>query len=433
MIVATWVFVAIVARSLLGSWWQPGAILSLIMAANGVGTATFAPDYTHTLTANIVLMAFVSAAVVGNLVAITTVTRPRPPVTQLVRPGRQRLLLALGYVSGFTALIGTASSIGLSVAGLTSLGQLAGTAQSATRTRYVEGLDLPLYTSLATALFLVFAILTTMDQVGARRVKLQYAPPFALYFLANLLITTRAPILWLLAIMTFAVVFTVRAKLPGDSQVRFFSRRGVLSMVLLGLAVGGLFYYLQALRFGAGTSSAVVWQRLRIYQWGNLAGFSIWFEQGRPIEADQPPGFYTFMGILDNLGLADRIPGAYNQFYRLGFDGVGNIYTAYRGLIHDFGYVGSLLFASLLGYVGGRAFARQFTEGVSLCCYVAVAAFFSYSFIASLFAYTAILLAFLMTPVLLRFFMTDMGGDIRATSAASTDRTSNLGRQGGEP
>ncbi len=91
----------------------------------------------------------------------------------------------------------------------------------------------------------------------------------------------------------------------------------------------------------------------------HLPAFSDWFSErylGESLmqyrQEELTMGFYSFMSFFRLLGDDRSIPmGTYDEFYTYGDYVKGNLYTVFRGLITDFGLLGSLIFALLLGTV----------------------------------------------------------------------------------
>lgn len=100
---------------------------------------------------------------------------------------------------------------------------------------------------------------------------------------------------------------------------------------------------------------------LTTYSSGHLFAFSDWFDYrvGYPyineyhdIGQGYAFGKYTFMSIFKLFGYGHDIPlGIYNEFYSYGdFIFMTNIYTIFRGMILDFGFLGAMIFALVSGY-----------------------------------------------------------------------------------
>lgn len=100
------------------------------------------------------------------------------------------------------------------------------------------------------------------------------------------------------------------------------------------------------------------------YSSAHLPAFSDWFSE-RYFEKSlfvykqesAQLGFYTFMSFFRLFGDERVIPmGIYDEFFMHGEMIQGNIYTAFRGLISDFGILGALLLAILAGWISAKSY-----------------------------------------------------------------------------
>jgi hypothetical protein len=93
------------------------------------------------------------------------------------------------------------------------------------------------------------------------------------------------------------------------------------------------------------------------------------------------------MSLFQLMGSHKVVPlGIYDENYAYGDLLLSNVYTMFRGLILDFGFVGSLLFMFLVGVVLHKAFhVMLFTRRpvFTVAIFVFVIECFYYSFIAS--------------------------------------------------
>ncbi len=97
----------------------------------------------------------------------------------------------------------------------------------------------------------------------------------------------------------------------------------------------------------------------RSYSCAHLYAFSDWFSFyffNNSIQVytdgDKPIGFYTFLGLYQIFSKDAIIPlGLYTEYYSYNNLMTSNIYTIFRGLIIDFGLVGSFIFALLSGFL----------------------------------------------------------------------------------
>lgn len=87
--------------------------------------------------------------------------------------------------------------------------------------------------------------------------------------------------------------------------------------------------------------------RFSTYAFGSVEAFNVWFSSYVNV-GKYGFGINTFLAPFYALGLAQRQTGFYN--YVPG--AVSNVFTAFRGLIVDFGSVGALVFIFFLGFLG---------------------------------------------------------------------------------
>ncbi|MFD1747120.1 oligosaccharide repeat unit polymerase [Rhizobium helianthi] len=119
----------------------------------------------------------------------------------------------------------------------------------------------------------------------------------------------------------------------------------------------------------ASSSPSGLGNYVRSYAFGHFFAFTHWLEayyNEKPSSYIDPNhrtwGFWTFMAIgrIMNPGY-ELPPGYFTEYYRVDGLIMSNIYTLYRGLIYDFGIVGSLIFMGLFGWVSSAAY-RQLLE-----------------------------------------------------------------------
>ncbi|GAA1758146.1 hypothetical protein GCM10009795_000640 [Nocardioides hankookensis] len=116
-------------------------------------------------------------------------------------------------------------------------------------------------------------------------------------------------------------------------------------------------------------------------------------------------GYYTFMGIYDNLGIEPRTVGGYSDYVYLTVNEPGNIYTAFRGMVLDFGRLGTGVVMLCIGFIGSIASRHQvFSARWALVVYVGVSSFVVWTFVISFWAFTANLLGLAAFPIVQRVF-----------------------------
>lgn len=186
-----------------------------------------------------------------------------------------------------------------------------------------------------------------------------------------------------------------------DIRVKFSSLiKWILTLfgALSGLILTMLF------RIGEITSQNIqtVLNKFLIYAFGQVPTFDYWLGnyQGTLVHG---LGVNTFIGIFNFLGISTRIRGIYSEYVVVeGFP--ANIYTVFRGLIEDFGVLGSIMFFSLImGIVIFSYYSLIRRNNIYLSSFILLNGYFFvfYGFIISPWSYMSYILAmFLFLPYL---------------------------------
>lgn len=168
--------------------------------------------------------------------------------------------------------------------------------------------------------------------------------------------------------------------------------------VLSGLILTMLF------RIGEITSQNIqtVLNKFLIYAFGHVPTFDYWLGNYRGT-FEHGLGVNTFIGIFNFLGISTRIRGVYSEYIVVeGFP--ANIYTVFRGLIEDFGVLGSFIFFSfIMGIVIFSYYSLIKRNNIYLSSFILLNGYFFvfYGFIISPWSYMSYILAmFLFLPYL---------------------------------
>lgn len=404
MIILSWFVTMFIARYLDRSWWGPGALLALILGGSALATQVFAPEYYMSLEANLVLQFFVFAVLSGSLLSGVLPDVPQPDGHVLVIR-RMRPFIALGTVAALISVYATVNSLGIGLGDLLNPSGFAAVAQSATKQRYLEGVSTPLYGNISSACVLAYFTVLVMHVVTVSRLSVSMIVPVAIFVFGNALVTTRSTLVYMLFLGILAYAYS--KSVPSHTFPGLFGVRTVALFGLVAALLVLIFVAFQMLRFGETHAKSVgeVLDYLRRWPWGSIPGFSLWWDGQAPAEAPHTAGYYTFMGIYDNLGIEDRSQGGYLGFVDLTPNEPGNIYTSFRGLLHDFGFWGAMLFLFLLGFAGGAAYRRKiFGKDARLVVFFSVYMWIATSFIFSYWAYVGNIIAAILVPVLFRVF-----------------------------
>ena len=179
--------------------------------------------------------------------------------------------------------------------------------------------------------------------------------PIILAILIGMVYTTRASIL-LSIILFISGLFSSYIILKKDDYP-FLSFRSLFNFSSLLIFLLFSWIFLQWLR-GGGDSEFIFYpiiNSIKSAVLGSTTAFTTWLQNYK--QYSLAFGLYTFAGPMDIIGLNDRQLGFYSEFISLP-NGYSNIYTAFRGLIHDFSITGSILICFVIGIVAQLSYRR---------------------------------------------------------------------------
>jgi len=179
--------------------------------------------------------------------------------------------------------------------------------------------------------------------------------PIILAILIGMVYTTRASIL-LSIILFISGLFSSYIILKKDDN-SFLSFRSLFNFSSLLIFLLFSWTFLQWLR-GGGDSEFIFYpiiNSIKSAVLGSTTAFTTWLQNYK--QHSLAFGLYTFAGPVDIIGLNDRQLGFYSEFISLP-NGYSNIYTAFRGLIHDFSITGSILICFVIGIFAQLSFRR---------------------------------------------------------------------------
>ena len=128
---------------------------------------------------------------------------------------------------------------------------------------------------------------------------------------------------------------------------------------------------------------------------GSTTAFTTWLQNYK--QHSLAFGLYTFAGPMDIIGLNDRQLGFYSEFISLP-NGYSNIYTAFRGLIHDFSITGSILICFVIGIVAQLSY-RRCRDG-NVIWLIPLSLFFAFTFYSpfiSIFSSNSVTMAWIIS------------------------------------
>ena len=179
--------------------------------------------------------------------------------------------------------------------------------------------------------------------------------PIILAILIGMVYTTRATILFSI-ILFLSGIFSSYIILKKDDKF-FFNTKSFFSSVSIFSFLVFSWIFLQWLRGGAESDFLLypIINTIKSAVLGSTTVFTTWLQNYK--QHSLAFGLYTFAGPMDIIGLNERQLGFYTEFVSLP-NGYSNIYTAFRGLIHDFTLTGSILICFFIGILSQLSYQR---------------------------------------------------------------------------
>lgn len=400
------VFIAYTVQKLVGSWYAPASIFALLWAGFIVLPAVMVP--TAPLNVSSLLYIFLAAMVFACGIAPFLGRVPLPPTnhrdsasatfgTRTIWTCFVALTLASISSTAGTLLTQGFSWEDLLLNTLATSSKFAGMryAEELTSTYFIQASLLTNYVASALGGFL-FAVQTQTRVRG-------FVAVTAFLPAVLIMITQSAKGGLFLSIAYFWGAMNLCRVIGGNNVLvtkhglKLFFKISILLIPLIGFSflARGI-----SESDGLGEVAELLHKYFASYFFGHLYAFSDWFSSYlgcgssfQYLPNDMRFGLYTFNGLFNVFGNPDPLPqGVYDEYYVI--DGVlsGNIYTWFRGLLMDFGFVGSLIFMLILGFFSHLVYVKLINSirpHAMYAIYVHMTGFFVHSFLASVFMYNS--------------------------------------------
>jgi oligosaccharide repeat unit polymerase len=176
------------------------------------------------------------------------------------------------------------------------------------------------------------------------------------------------------------------------------------------------------------------------YSFSHIYAFSDWFafiigshSEFAYTHEGATYGFYTFMPLFKLMGSHKVVPqGVFDEYYSYGELLTGNIYTMFRGLILDFGFIGSVLFMLVTGLLLHLAFRNMLLKRrpvFTVASFVFMMGYFYNSSLISLLIWNNIYATFFLVCLVLQInkLISQRGGRRLAPSELPTSAATRPG------
>ena len=205
-------------------------------------------------------------------------------------------------------------------------------------------------TASAYTFLMIYCFNVAYDKGNAKR-DIHYLIPVACEFLYCMSKGTRISMLEIIGAAAFLMLFIRYWKRDWDGSGNF----KVLVRIIIGAcAVLAAFYFMRVSVGRLSSERFELMEYISMYAGGSIKLLDMYLQN--PSIHNGIPGFETFYGLISNLnalGILDygTLPVTRLEFRYVGFVNIGNVYTAYRRWIADFGYSGMIILQVILSLV----------------------------------------------------------------------------------
>lgn len=305
----------------------------------------------------LLVLAFTFGAVLVTVKGHHHVVPARQPVK--LDSGVIRFVVLLGSAGNIAALFITLHNSGRSISDVLSLAGLLDTGNAISVARYAGSAGDSLTPALAGLGYLAAAVAPFLIVTNAKRKVVYIALPIVTGVLYASVTTARLGFLICFALTVGGLIAASTLRNGEVPRVRF--RSLILGVVSVGL-IATAFIGIAQVRVGNLSNEAVAatMNKQIVYELGGPPAFSTWYNW-YSATSDQPLtwGAANIAGIEYLTGQDRAATRAYDEFVVI--DDIGhtsNVYTAFRGLLLDFGTAGGVVVMFLLGGLFGLAYRK---------------------------------------------------------------------------
>ncbi len=233
-----------------------------------------------------------------------------------------------------------------------------------------------------------------------------YLIPIFTSILIAFITTEKAVIIY--TILLFVSSFFVSYNALSHQEFKLSIKKGLLFISLFFILMF-LFAYIQMNRYGLNDISGFrhVIKVLKVYVFGHISAFTIWFNEYMSKYTPLGFGRFTFAGLFAFFNIYEREPGIFTDFKLVSSNILfSNVYTAYRGLITDFTMVGCGLLIFLFSFLAGLSYKRY---KYSKYAFIYLILFYSItvmSLFVSLLNYNTLIAAFVLLLITFKYYQT---------------------------
>lgn len=396
----------LIARKVQKTWFAPGSFFALIWFLHMVLTVLFASDFYLYFNSNFIIFFYVFIIILGSSIGMKLkIRRFSINTVSLNSINKMRELSLIASIVGFLSFPVILYSTGGSFSTFLNLDAMMNLARQNSISRYSGDLENSTLTSILLSIN-YFAAIVNGVSIGIEKKDSQtkynkrlvlHLLPIITSILIAIILTTKATILYTVVLFLGGVI---TAKESSNDRNFLFTKKNLFRVLILVPASMFLFVFIQMSRYGFKDFDGMlkVLKVFKVWAFGHMPAFSVWFnEYYSSGDYSLSFGQYTFSGVFSVLNIAERVSGIYSEGVLISGNYEGtNIFTIFRGLIEDFGIIGSLLLMFFVSIIIGVMYKSVKLGKFNSFVFLIIFYSFSMYGIVSILSYNSILLAFIL-------------------------------------
>jgi hypothetical protein len=393
------------------SWFVPSSILSLLFTFVLGLSLLFAPDFYFSPLALLYILSTIITFFIGGLFIQNSVEYSKSALEVTLKSIKlnNKILITVilsGTFIGFISIYFLLTTTGTKLSSFLSLSEFIEVASKLSVLRYSE---VPLSTNIIFFLTLNYTSLIFSGVFFVLSTKIKYKIisifPLVPVLLFTLIYTAR--VVFLNALIFFFISILATKVLEKSDHIRLFSRKKIMFYIVGLISIFILFLITQIARYDIKDVTdfkniSYITLRLRIWFFGNVSGFSVWFDS---FYSNSSPfwGQYTFGGLFELFGIGTRKLGIFDVVPIGHADEKTNVFSLCRILIEDFSIWGTYLVCFFAGLFSKFIYYKTLKQ--SVVAFIILAAIYSEIFwspIASFLYYNSSLFTFFFALIIFR-------------------------------
>lgn len=355
-------------------------------------------DFLNLYTSSLALLICFCFFLASQVSILASISNTRDQILHELRVSKKLEIFV--YFTSVIYLLGIYQNVASSSI-LDIISNLSATTNAMSKARYSGELQVSVVYKISVILNFASAVVVGSLLVSRRR------KPVAIFILVALLdsVLMGARAGFLMMIFTIFVSRKI-ILVKFNIRRRQSNTQAVVAAFSLIILIVLYFFVVQVMRGGGKVDNLLgILSHILTWFFGYLPAFGIWVDRLHESHT-YSLGLYTFYGPLTLMADFERQGGVFLPV-DIGNGRITNIFTAFRGLIMDFGLIGAVLVWSLLIALSCYVIAprRKNKSFLFIGTGILFLSFFSWSFVISIWSYNSVIVGQILGAIILKFFL----------------------------